>query len=291
MFQKWLVDKNEVLTNNNVEVLLWDFGDHLLEEGEPMHRFEKVVAAVVYRTAGLQKKDMKRIAMALKGFRKARPASSRPPIPDELAAAITAAQMAQGHHISALLTWTAQRCYFRPGERHKILVKDLLPPANSAAAGGNWWSIQIAPQERLQPSKTQTFDDTILLDASPGLGPLLGQLAQHRAPDAVLFQISPDEVRQHWMQAVEVLGFKGLVQYQLRHGGASSDLLSQRRPLSEILARMRVSSLTTLRRYAKPGRLASMLHQMSPAVRLCGNESLLKINRILSRKLMLPLPR
>ena len=290
LFQEWVVEEKEVLTIHNAEILLLDYGDVLLDMKKPMHLFEKIVAATVANIAGLSRKKMTRITKALSGFRKAHPPRSRPPIPDELAAAISAVQMAKGHRTSALLTWVGQRCYFRPGERLKIQVQDLLPPAGGAGLGRQQWSIQVAPEDRLEPSKTQTFDDTIMVDESPRLGALLGRMASGKAPTAPLFDLAPGLVRQQWSEACSLLGFPELVSYQLRHGGASSDLLARKRAMGEVMSRMRVRTLITLRRYAKPGRITLMLQRMSPAVRAFANTALASIDEVLEGNLVLPLP-
>ena len=279
-----------MVTKFNAEILLLDYGDVLLDKKKPMHLFEKIVAATVANVAGLSRKNMSRITKALSGFRKAHPPRSRPPVPDELAAAISAVQMAKGYRMSALLTWMGQRCYFRPGERLKIQVQDLLRPAGGAGLGRQFWSIQVAPEDRLEPSKTQTFDDTIIVDESPRLGALLGRLAEGKAPTAPLFDLSPKLVRQQWSEACLLLGYPELVMYQLRHGGASSDLLARKRSMGEVMSRMRVRTLVTLRRYAKPGRTTLMLQRMSPSVRAFANTALSNIDVVLEGNLVLPLP-
>ena len=288
MFQEWLLEEKEVVTKFNAEVLLLDYGDMLLDLKKPMHLFEKIVAATVANVAGLNRKSMNRITKALSGFRKAHPPRSRPPIPDELAAAISAVQMSMGYRTSALLTWVGQRCYFRPGERLKIQVQDLLPPAGGAGLGRQQWSIQIAPEDRLEPSKTQTFDDTIIVDDSPRLGAILGRLAEGKAPASLLFDMAPNRVRQEWSEACQLLGFPELVMYQLRPVGASSDLLGRKRAMGEVMSRMRVRTLVTLRRYAKPGRITMMLQRMSPAGRTYANAALSRIDDVLEGKHVMP---
>ena len=101
-FGRWLGDQREVLTVERAEVFLLDYADVLMEAKEPVHKFEKTVAAVVAEMADLSPKDMKRLTTALSGYRKALPQRSRVPIPDELASAIAVVMKARGRDQSAL---------------------------------------------------------------------------------------------------------------------------------------------------------------------------------------------
>eukprot|EP00972_Heterocapsa_arctica_P097654 14410021-Heterocapsa_arctica.AAC.1 len=65
-----------------------------------------------------------------------------------------------------------------------------------------------------------------------------------------------------------VLGLATAVLYQLRHGGASEDVLSGRRPMLEVLARGRWATWASLRRYAKAGLLQKLLSSLPGHVML-----------------------
>eukprot|EP00972_Heterocapsa_arctica_P038827 5721550-Heterocapsa_arctica.AAC.1 len=53
--------------------------------------------------------------------------------------------------------------------------------------------------------------------------------------------------------ACDLLGLlRGTCMYQMRHGGASEDLLSHSRPQDDVKRRGRWSTDSSLRRYAKP---------------------------------------
>ncbi len=54
--------------------------------------------------------------------------------------------------------------------------------------------------------------------------------------------------------------------YRLRHGGASEDLLSRQKSISDVKARGRWASDSSLRRYSKATRLLSELTEVHPDV-------------------------
>ena len=289
-FGRWLGSQREVLTVERAEVLLLDYADVLMEEKEPVRKFEKTVAAVVAEMAGLSRKDMLRLTTALSGYRKGFPPKSRLPIPDELASAIAVVMKARNHAESALAVITSQRGYSRPGERRKILVKDLVAPAGGEGVGLNSWSIIVALEEDLVLSKTQTFDDTVLMDYPLWLGPALGALAKGKAPEEPLFALTPEALAKDWKEALLTLGVPGMVQYQLRHGGASADLLSRRRSMGEVMVRGRWQSLKSLRRYAKPGQIAKVLNKFPEVIREFLKNSHRDLEEILSGRIAASLP-
>ena len=71
----------------------------------------------------------------------------------------------RGEQVLALFVMTLFYGYFRPGEGRSFLCADLNLPAGGAQESLNCVSLTVAPETRLEWSKTQTFDDTVLLDA------------------------------------------------------------------------------------------------------------------------------
>eukprot|EP00974_Lingulodinium_polyedra_P099172 9609136-Lingulodinium_polyedra.AAC.1 len=51
--------------------------------------------------------------------------------------------------------------YLRPGEARSLRCQDLRRPAGGPQESLNFFSVVIAPEERVEWSKTQTFDDTV----------------------------------------------------------------------------------------------------------------------------------
>ena len=69
-----------------------------------------------------------------------------------------------------------------------FLVEDLVRPAGSAQSALNCHALIVAPQDRKHPSKTQTYDDTVLLDELSARGGIIQLQARtyHHVGDWVL---------------------------------------------------------------------------------------------------------
>jgi len=264
LFGRWVAKRPADL---DLDTNLVDYLDTLLADGYPSGDGEKAVAAVIAATPGTDRRQLPRTTRALKGFRKKRPPRSRLPIPEEVMAGIVAFLWHRGEHTLALFVMTLFYGYFRPGEGRGFLCMDLNLPAGGPQESLNCVSLTVAPETRLEWSKTQTFDDTVLLDAPVRyLGNLLVTLRGERPPSEPLFLLGQD-AHTNWSRACRALGLPGLVLYQLRHGGASVDRLERRRSPQEILARGRWQSERSLRRYAKSGRVQTLLGKLAPHVR------------------------
>ena len=81
-FNEWV--RRERRGSVDLELNLLDYLDKLLSTGEKAAVGEKVVAAVLHSHPGVKRSDLKRVHKALQGFRQARPAQSRYPIPEEV---------------------------------------------------------------------------------------------------------------------------------------------------------------------------------------------------------------
>ena len=85
-----------------------------------------------------------------------------------------------------------------------------------------------------------------------------------------------------WFKAATAhLGLPHLCLYQLRHGGASEELLEGRRSISEIMARGRWDTSSSLRRYAKPAQLQKLLGSLPPVKASYAQQSLLALSDLL----------
>ena len=289
-FQLWAEAEREPVTKDRLETLLLDYMDILLQDKQAVYNIEKTIAAAVASTLGVSRRSMGRLNRALTGYRKAIPPRSRLPIPDELCAALAAVLKAMDFHETALMTVLGQDGYFRPGEMRDLCVSDLVAPPGGLDPATKFWSIIVAPEERLEASKTQTFDDTVVLDSRPWLGPLLRQQCLGKLPHHLVFSVSATDMVAQWKAACLKLGVPGLVMYQLRHGGASSDMLSRRRGAADVMLRGRWRSLSSLRRYAKPGQLAKLLNDLTPPVRAFSLRAHCQLQKALEGKVLLRLP-
>ena len=86
--------------------------------------------------------------------------------------------------------------------------------------------------------------------------------AGRRAADQLLLSVAAGLAVSKFRAATALLGLPGLCLYQLRHGGASGDLLTKSRELSDIMARGRWLSGASVRRYAKAGQVQKLLHAL-----------------------------
>lgn len=82
--------------------------------------------------------------------------------------------------------------------------------------------------------------------------------------DSLLFKFSMENYRKKFSAASLRLGLGSLRLYQLRHGGATEDLCSQKRDYSAVKARGRWRSDASVRRYAKVGKVQELLNRLSP---------------------------
>ena len=267
LFREWQRRRGRATDDHDgIEVNLLDYLDELLADNVKLTHAEKTVYGLLYSTLPGKVRDYPRLQRALKGYRKRLPPVSRMPLPIEVKSGICALLIYDGERSTALYVEAVFSGSFRPGELLRAKVGDLVKPGVSEDAALRVWSLIVAPEERLQPSKTQTFDDTVIFDHPVWLGEVLGSWAANAADDRELFPLEPVRVARLFKAAADRLGIEASL-YQLRHGGASDDLLRRRRTLSEIQSRVRVECLDTVRRYAKPGKIQQALNRLKPASR------------------------
>ena len=128
-------------------------------------------------------------------------------------------------------------------------------------------SIILHPWENGVPSKTQEFDETLLLDL-PRHRALATALAEHcrgRNPEELVFTVTATELTAALAEmevklCLDVLGL--LHAYRLRHTGASHDFVSRERSLLEIQRRGRWRDPRSFRRYEKGGRVGELFARL-----------------------------
>jgi len=170
---------------------------------------------------------------------------------------------------AAVLVLVASGGYLRPSEARNLRVADLFKPAKGRNPGLQFWVLNVADFEAQVPTKTLTYDESIVLDSPDWLGPILAPTAQGRPSSAPLFEIEETARRRAWSDAVQQLGLPARAcLYQRRHGGTAGDTLSRRRtsPM-EVIMRGRWATLRSVRRSAKPAQVQKFLATLSPASR------------------------
>ena len=200
------------------------------------------------------------------------PPTSRLPIPWPVVAAVSNEMMRANERESALITLLCFHTYFRPSEPFKLLGKHVIPPVLLAGAGHRHWALTLHPFELSKPSKTQEFDESVLLDTAESafLGPLLYELGSRRGLEQPLFGIDQAHFGRAFKEACITLGLQTLgppTPYQLRHAGASWDFAAGLRNLAEVQRRGRWKATASVRRYEKGGRVSEQLNRLTPRQR------------------------
>ena len=115
------------------------------------------------------------------------------------------------------------------------------------------------PLERMKASKTDQYDDGVLLDnpRMPYLGEALHlytaarQKQDRKGVEALIFPFAYLLAASNFKEAGARAGVQDCRLYRLRHGGASHDVASKVRSLLEVKKRGRWISDNSLRRYQK----------------------------------------
>jgi len=220
----WAQKNGRSLNLDQVELSLLDFQDTMLVEGRKACDAERAVAATVHHVVGLSKKDMKRVAKALKGFRKRRPSHSRNPLPEDLACGIAAAGFLLNFVELGRRALIQFFLKLRPGESATIMEKDIHAPCGEPGSGLEFWSLTVAPFEDLAPSKTQTFDDCVIAREPAFMAQVLQPL-RGSGRTAFVFQESGKTISRQPKLVTAPIQEENAVQYMLPHGGASRMLL------------------------------------------------------------------
>lgn len=297
-FQDWL-HRTRLVESTEPDGLvrqILGFLDVLLAEGSLAHEGEKASAAIRHFRPMVEAAQTKsRLQKALRGFRKLRPAKSRPPLPRCVVAGIVEILVAKHQYIAALLVLTSERAYLRPGEARSMCKKNLAAPVPVLAGGRRkrkavraaspHYALIVRLEEDGMLSKTGTFDETIILDDPVWLGARLQTLMLGKNNDAPLFDVDPKEVLRHWKMAVTALGLPTAQMYQLRHGGASSDYLARHRSLADIRMRGRWRSERSVARYTKSGLIQRMLNSLKPQHLLFCQQAEKRLEKVLLRRI------
>ena len=270
-FLRWSANAGfPVVDEKNIEMCLLGFLDHLLEEGAALYKAEIAIASVADAMPELgMLASRPRLRRALRGFRKQRPPRSRAPVAKEIMAAIVNMLMNDGHSAMAFMVLIMFFSYCRPGEVRSLKRKQFLRPARTRGPLSHW-SIHLAPQSdrptaSQQITKTGTMDDTVIMDRPMWMAALIAKLCKGLAPDDFVFAIDESLSVNLFRLAGQRLGIPKLCLYQLRHGGASEEMLDGSRLPEVIQARGRWRTQTSVRRYAKPAQLQRLLNSMPEA--------------------------
>ena len=164
-------------------------------EGENPNIGRKGLASVCYFRPHFGRGSVCRLAacrQALRGWRRLDPPLSRLPLTWPAVAMISNMLMVMRCHGCTLICLHCFFTYFLPSEPFKLMSEHAVPPTLLAGAGHQYWALTLHPYELHRPSKTQEYDESILLDRADStfLGPLLSSLAQARGRRLPLFVVT-----------------------------------------------------------------------------------------------------
>lgn len=236
-------------------------------EGHPAHRGDKLMAAVCHLRAAYGRrgpKSLPRANRALKGWRRLAPGHSRKAFPLAVWAAVCV-EMARLRQLRmALFTILGLASYARPSELLACKVFSLVPPTRQVT---DRWSLLLCAEELGRPSKTQEFDDSVLLDTPYLLpwAPVLLKELRAQPMDRPLWDFSYSDYFHVFSQIAKTLKLE-VTPYHLRHSGPSIDRSRNIRSLLEVQKRGRWKSHKSVTRYERAARLAANFRELPVAI-------------------------
>ena len=241
------------------------------------------INTMVHGTLFMARLRMKHSALPLtkatmKGFRRLAPSSTREPAPWEAVCLMARhlASRAQKTKDPAPLDAAAAAVlqfdsYARPSATLSLEFQHVIPPPRGGTSGGKRWGLVFAPSDELATTKTNTQDDTVLLNTPAAHRDWISMIAaalraRARRHSAPLFGITLQVYEKLLKSACRDLQLNiELTPHCLRHGGPSTDALLEVRNLDDIQKRGAWSARSSVLRYEKHGRLLKQLNRMSAA--------------------------
>jgi hypothetical protein len=244
--------------------------DNKFFDGDPSAEGSKDLAAMGYVSPLLTRgaPELTRAHDACRGWRKLAPQKTRLPLPLGLTCALINQMMKANQAVQAEALAVTFAFYLRPSVTLGLRVEDVVPPPRGARGAKRKWSLILHPQECEIPSKVGLFDEAMLLDNPEFmfLGKVLAARARASPGGSPMFPVRHLAWAQSLADAAAQLGLEGRgkvpVLYQLRHGGASHEMLTGFRSLEALKRRGRWASDASVRRYEKGGRIGQVLSRL-----------------------------
>jgi len=256
-----------------LDAVLAVFFVHLFLDGYDVASGRGTVTALRHFLPGLLGGGlpMPRSSRALVGWRKLAPPRMRLPLPRAAMGAVVGYLLHYGLVGMAIFVALVFDAYLRPSEGYRLTGDCLVPPTSGAGPAHRHWGLIINSGDVGVLGKTGMTDESVVID-SPHLWDALAALKSARPGATCLWTFSPEQMRQHFKEAFDELGLweEDPSMYRLRHGGASHDLLTQRRSWVDTQERGRWLTAASLRRYGKRTRLQQRINLMDPALRNFG---------------------
>ena len=251
---------------------------HLWQEGYATHTGSVLLAAILFFSPTFGQRipvALPGAARTLKGWQRARPLQTVAGIPWILLTGIIGILLSEFQVQEALSLLLAFSLYLRPRENTSLIVMQLVAPIRISTNYHSNWSVLLFPSEELLKNKGGRFDISIDVDSVellPWIHPFLKRLVESRNPREKLWTFTHNHLIKVFKRALLILqaGKQYKTLYQLRHGGASHDLLHKNRSESQVLQRGQWTSPDTLKRYGKPSRMARDVANLSTTTKLYG---------------------
>ncbi len=210
------------------------FLDKLYFNGRPAADAEKALASVKFfvpRFRRLGAGHLPRSQHLITTLGNLRPGRQRVPLPWTAVCAVIGIFLSKNLVSMAVSIIVSFWAYLRPGENDRLKVKSLGMPPEGVNQTYRYWTLNLNPAGDLVPGKTVIFDRTVVLDNLSWMHDFFLILIRGRPWDADLWPHSISRLISEFSIAAEMLGLHVLraCRYGLRHGGASEDLVGQRR--------------------------------------------------------------
>jgi hypothetical protein len=278
-----------------LEQMLLCYFDHLyLEDKSDVSAGTALIAAIGHQYPHLHQLGrrgvMPSLSRALQGWEKMHPTGTRMPLPYPAWCAIVIDLHRRGLKSTACLTLEALDCYVRPGKALSLCGYMFVPPQPLVSHAYRFWSILAHPWQAGRPSKTNQYDDSILLDSQwrPAVSAAAEILHRDTPRQAPVATLSHATWQQEVSRSANLLGLESPHLYTLRHSGPSEDFLRGRRTLTETKRRGRWQCENNVKRYEKGARLLARMTEWSTEQKLHFRECERVLQEVLQGRMTAP---
>jgi integrase len=273
--------------------------NYMFFDGHDVADAMTLLAAVKFHRQDIPKTGaLVRAPEALSGFRKLDPPKGRLPMPYPMLAAVVRRLWGIKLQVSMwLLVGWATCC--RPGEALKLRKKDIVPPTDlcphwiiilncglDPTPKGPFANAAADKRDFKLTSKVGVSDEAIIVDQPymKNLGKIMLEAVKGKANESLMFDFDTSEAVKLWNESLMELGYieHGInCTYQIRHGSASTDVLTGLRTLTEIQKRGRWEAAKSVKRYTNGGRISQVYDNLSGSQKHEAAQAEVWINKIL----------
>ena len=206
------------------------------------------------------------------------PPSARTSTPWPVIAFIALQLALNGQRSMAAFLIVGFSSYFRPGTNMRLRRKDLIPPV---AGVSTVWTMLANARDAGQPSKTGTFDDSVLWDDPlfAWMGKVF-EVLKVGNPDLPLWPFNYIELSRAIAKVVAKWELN-FVPYQLRHAGPAWDRLHEKRTLMDVQKRGGWRAFKSVARYEKGARVTAEFLELPASLRAQCLEAVDKLETVI----------